>query len=277
MAFVDSLNKAALVVAHPDDEILWFSSIVDKVGLILVCFLDVPSRRDWSEGRQRAARAFPLPNTVFLGLTESETFNGANWSAPVVTDYGLEVAQGESTLPGFSGKTYRDNYELLKNELGVRLQGYTSVFTHNPWGEYGHEEHVQVHRAVSSVRQSLGFNIYFSNYCSTRSYHLMLQYVSGFTSDYDTLKTNANLATQVEQLYRRNNCWTWPFDDYTWFTHECFMKDNGQSDRSDSAGHVFPLNFIKLESSRRRQSHSPLSRLARVIVGGLKANRGRPE
>lgn len=242
-------EKTALVVAHPDDEILWFSSIMDKVDRILICFLDVPSRQDWTQGRRRATQRFPLANVEFIGLTESETFNGADWSVPVSTDYGLEVRRRAGVLPGFDDKRYRDNFNRLLDELGRRLQGCTRVFTHNPWGEYGHEEHVQVYRAVSSLKPRLGYEVLFSNYCSSRSYALMLEHIRGFTSDYQTVETNPELAKRIEQLYRESGCWTWPFDDYTWFTHECFMKDAALAKQKVTAGHGFPLNFIKIDTN----------------------------
>ncbi len=257
-------EKTALVVAHPDDEILWFSSIIDKVDRILICFLDVPSRQDWTQGRRRVSQRFPLANAEFIGLTESEVFNGAHWSAPVSNDYGLEVQRRAGVLPGFDGRRYRDNFDRLLDELGRRLQGCTRVFTHNPWGEYGHEEHVQVYRAVSRLKSSLGFEVLFSNYCSSRSYPLMLEHIHGFTSDYQTLETNPELARRIEQLYRESGCWTWPFDDYTWFTHECFMKDTAPAKQQARAGHGFPLNFIKIDST----SAADLRRsVARRLIG----------
>lgn len=262
--------NAALVVAHPDDEILWFSSIVDKVGLLIVCFTEVPSRRDWTEGRQLAEKHFPLSNTVFLGLTESETFNGANWSAPVETDYGLEVTARPDTLPGFNAQRYHDNFDLLVRELRVRLGAYSTVFTHNPWGEYGHEEHVQVYRAVEALQPTFGFDLRYSNYCSDRSYHLMLRHVSGFTSDYQTARTNPALAKQIEQIYRDAGCWTWPYDDYTWFTHECFASHNQQPSLLRDVGHTFPLNFVKIGTPPATEQTSWASRLTRGITSRIR-------
>lgn len=260
-------EKTALVVAHPDDEILWFSSIIDNVDRILICFLDVPSREDWTRGRRQATQRFPLANAEFIGLTESEAFNGADWFAPVQTDYGLDVKRRAGVLPGFDGQRYRDNFNRLLDELGPRLQGCTRVFTHNPWGEYGHEEHVQVYRAVSRLQPSLGFELLFSNYCSSRSYALMLKHVRGFTSDYQTVETNLELARQIEQVYRENGCWTWPFDDYTWFTHECFMKDAAPVSPEGVAGHGFPLNFIKIDTTPAADTaHST----ARRLIGAMR-------
>jgi len=49
-AAAEMLSSAILVVAHPDDEILWFSSVVDKVDEILFCFGDYPALPALGEG-----------------------------------------------------------------------------------------------------------------------------------------------------------------------------------------------------------------------------------
>ena len=165
----NNFGRVALVVAHPDDEILWFSSIVQKVAKVVVCYLDVPERPDWTAGRRLAMREYPLTNWTFLGLTESVAFAGADWKAPVTTEYGLEVQQRPGTLLGFDAERYRANYHTLCTQLRGVLGESDVVVTHNPWGDYGHEEHVQVHRAVTTVQKVLGYDVWYSNYCSERS------------------------------------------------------------------------------------------------------------
>lgn len=241
-------NDSALIVAHPDDEVLWFSSILKQVGQTIICFLEVESRPDWSEGRRKSLAAFPIQNVVSLGLRESEAFNGANWHSPVCTDYGLDVRKSNHTLPGFSEKRYRENYETLLSRLSSNLKGCKNVFTHNPWGEYGHEEHVQVHQAVRQLQKEHGFRLWYSNYCSNKSHNLMLRHLSVFRSDYVTLETDPDLAQAIEKIYRENDCWTWPFEDYRWFTHECIIEDKGQPVTGSGNGHLFPLNYIRIDN-----------------------------
>jgi LmbE family N-acetylglucosaminyl deacetylase len=241
------LQDAALVVAHPDDEILWFSSVIEHVQTVLICYLDVPSRPDWSEGRRRALSRYPLWHVRALDLVESEAFNGADWRAPVMTSYGLEVSRREGSLASFSGETYRDNFERLRQHLREELRGYRNVITHNPWGEYGHEEHVQVYRAVTSLSTELGFDVWFSNYCSNKSHNLMLAHLRDARSDYTTRPANLELASSLKTLYRDHGCWTW-FDDYLWFTHECFMRDRPARPEPGKYGHHFPLNYLRIET-----------------------------
>jgi len=267
--FSDMFHNAALVVAHPDDEALWFSSILERVDEIVICFMDVVSRPDWSEGRRRCSESYPFRKATFLGVQESEVFNGADWLAPVLTPYGLEVRKNNYSSPGFSEKQYRNNYEELRQKLSIRLRNRRNVFTHNPWGDYGNEEHVQIYRAIQDLQREFGFNLWFSNYCTNKSCNLMLRYVSGFDSNYITIETDRELGKSLMKLYQRNNCWTW-YEDFAWFTHECFMRSNGEVAGARRTGHIFPLNFIKVAVGQNREDGPKHFAVARKMARQLR-------
>jgi LmbE family N-acetylglucosaminyl deacetylase len=263
-------DSSALVVAHPDDEVLWFSSILEDVGNILVCFLDVSSRPDWSAGRRESLRSYPLEGVISLGLTESEVFNGAAWPNPVLSEFGLSVAHLPESLQGYSLETYKSNFERLKAELRPRLTGIRNVITHNPWGEYGHEEHVQVFRAVDALRSELGFRVWFSNYFSSKSYGLMLRYLAGFDGVYRVLKTRPKLGKRVQALYSRNNCWTW-FSDYQWPENEGFLLWAGNAPNTPRAGTVFPMNAIRIEVPSIQLSEQPWRKAVGLILKRIRS------
>lgn len=257
------LNSSILVVAHPDDEILWFSSIASDVDQVIVCYQDVPGNPVWSNGRRKSLLEHPLRNISSLDITESYAFNGANWDSPVITPYGLEISK-----KGKSADEYISNFALLKQRLSGILSRYANVFTHNPWGEYGHEEHVQVYRAVKELQQELKFNVWFSNYCSNKSFSLMQRYIAGFTSDYLTLRTNSSLAHDARDIYMKHECMTW-YHDYVWFSEESFMNDTAISESNGNSGHIFPLNFIKIHNkgadNRARKNRGIFSRIKSKI------------
>src|SRR5580765_529365 len=54
------LRDAAVVVAHPDDEVLWFSSLVAKVGRIVTCYGPNPKVAERGEQRRRVVRAIHM-------------------------------------------------------------------------------------------------------------------------------------------------------------------------------------------------------------------------
>lgn len=262
----EMLKRSVIVSAHPDDEILWFSSILDKVDRSVLCFLDCKSKPHWGIGRKQSISAYPMKNVSCMGIDESEAFNGANWQNPVITDFGIEIHN-----KNISDKKYRENYYKIKKNLENMLMGYCNVFTHNPWGEYGHEDHIQIYRVVKELQRGIKFNLWFSNYCSNKAYNLMLKYISGFNSEYITLETNKILASKIKNLYKENGCWTW-YDNWEWFNEESFMKDEYDhcqwynndlfvkekttQENVKMYGHIFPLNFMKIELSKVSDKHN---------------------
>jgi hypothetical protein len=244
------LEKSIIVVAHPDDEILWFSSIVDKVDEVLLCFSDCDTSPEWSIGRKKSLSEYPLEDISSLGISQSGVFYGANWNVPVITGYGMEISNKE-----ISDKKYKENYYLLRQGLQDKLTAFSNVITHNPWGDYGHPEHVQVYRVVKELQEKMKFNLWFPNYCSNKSFGLMLRYVSGFNSEYITLKTDKKLGKEIENIYKKNGCWTW-YNDWEWFNEESFMKDKDPDETIKIYGHIFPLNNIKIEVPDEKERKS---------------------
>lgn len=259
-----------MVMAHPDDETLWASSILARVGRVLLCYEEAPFLPTISAGRRQALAAFPRPNVRSLGLPEAMSFDAAAWPEPVETEYGLELRQG--ALPGFSAERYRTQFVALRDQLRGELAGCSSVITHNPWGEYGHEDHVQVFRAVAALAPELDFSVWVSCYCSNRSLGLMQRNLPGLGAATPPLSTDLALAAKLKALYTANGCWTWPAD-YTWPAQEVFYRWHGGTAATDSRVH--PLNFIWMTPEPPRTT--PLRRGLRALrrrVGALR--RARP-
>lgn len=235
------LDNAVLVVAHPDDEILWFSSIAADVDEIVIVFRDSPWDEVLSEGRRRALNAFPLATMCCLEITEPAVFNQAAWPLPRETDHGLALA-----APAGTQTRYRRAFDEARAALRPKLVGRQHVYTHNPWGEYGHEEHVLLHRAVVSLQAELGFQLWYDNYASQHSAALLGQHLAGRSGRAVTRRTNIALAHQLRDLYLKHQCWTWDAE-FVWFADECFIAADSLEVRS--AGGVTwlcPINFFYL-------------------------------
>jgi len=232
-------QKSIAVVAHPDDEILWLSSILDKVDHILFCFINYPPQSFLGAGRHAAISEYPLRNISLLDIDEAVSFNVANWNKPIESEYGLEISSNKA-----AAKRYANNYYTLHERLSERLKGVDNVFTHNPWGEYGHEDHVQVYRVIKDIQNQYGFNLWFTNYCGNRSYRLMLKYISSFNTNYHTLQTNIDLAKKIADVYKKHDCWTW-YGGYQWFKEECLINDADILNSNKEFGYISPINFIK--------------------------------
>jgi len=148
------------------------------------------------------------------------------------------------------GRYLRFQYQRPFNRYYKKISGYQNVITHNPWGEYGHEEHVQLYRVVKSLQAEMGFSIWFSNYCSYKSLVFMSQYASGFNSEPLTLKTNKTVSSDVAKIYKENGCWTW-YDGYQWPDEETFIKENAVEEKNPAYGSIFPLNMIHIKIEPR--------------------------
>jgi LmbE family N-acetylglucosaminyl deacetylase len=235
-------GRCALVMAHPDDEALWASSILAQMEHIVLVFGPVGSKPRWTEGRRRAMAAFPLPGAEHLDLTESEVFGGADWEHPVETPQGIAVRRGPGTMAGFSAERYRMNHARLLELLAPRLEGMQAVVTHAPWGEYGHEEHVQVFRAVEAVARRLGVQVWVPGYVSDVSMPLMRRHLGALGAPTPFLPTDPELGDRLRRLYQENGCWTW-LEDYLWPECELFYPWTGGSGPPPK-GRVHPINHI---------------------------------
>jgi len=204
----------AVVVAHPDDEALWLSSVVASAERIVFGFGAVFDRPGRSKARRLAVAALPLSGIVNLEIPES----GVDWKSyqiqPELTSVGIKIA--ESSVR----ERYESNYARLHEGLRASLTGCADVYTHNPWGEYGHPEHVQVYRAVTALQDELGFTVWFSNYGSARN----LSFVRGLAPRLNwarraVVKPDLSTANSLMAVYQHYGAWTYP-SAHRWPDHE---------------------------------------------------------
>lgn len=243
-----ALESAVVVVTHPDDELLWFASILLRVGRVIVCFPEAPFLPALTDARRRLLEEYPI-KLEYLPLAELESFDTADWTAPEETRAGL-------ALPGASPdlqRAYDARAEPLEQELRQRLTGAANVFTHNPWGEYGHEGHVQVHRVVARLATEMGFRPWYGNYASNRTHVLTDRYLSGFGREYYSEPIDARWAASMAAIYRRSGAWTW-LDDYIWFAEECFVSGPLPAPTRRGYGALCPLNMLRLQRVARSRS-----------------------
>jgi LmbE family N-acetylglucosaminyl deacetylase len=233
-------KDAVIVAAHPDDEILWFSSIIKKVKQVIICYINQDSQPDWTQGRIRVLANYPLANAISLDLNLSEVFDSGDWQYPQISPYGLNINHGARRR-----RHYQKNYRLVKNRLRDLLRPYKTVFTHNPWGEYGHEEHVQLFRVIENLQLEMGFGLWVSNYVSNRSQILMQDSMTAISDRFFSKPTNKAFVEQVAELYTKNNCWTW-YSGYEWPSDETFFMVNPINRRKRRLGRVLPMNLIDI-------------------------------
>ncbi len=281
---LDQLKDSVIVVAHPDDEILWFSSLLKRAAHVLFCFSDELYDPVFGARRRSVVENYPLKNTSTIDLVAAGRWRPESFVNPKYNKYGIEIV-GNDDFYSIQLKKYKENYYAMRKKLAGRLSQYRHVFTHNPWGEYGHEEHVQLHRVICELQKKIGYNIWYSGYCSTRTVGLIDPHAC--ISDSLTLPTDSKTAEKLMHVYEQKDCWTW-YKGWRWPQRETFFK-KGAELHPDIEGGTFtslhliampPLsngqNGVGLRTRRRLQTlaRSPASEATRYLrkISGLSEN-----
>ena len=239
---------SAVVVAHPDDEALWLSSVVASVARIVFGFGAVCGKPERSEARRRAVAALPLRGIVNLAIAES----GVEWQSylaePELTPWGVRI------LEPAAGERYQTNHAKLIEDLRPALAGCKDVYTHNPWGEYGHAEHIQVYSAVTALQDELGYTVWFSNYVGPRNW----AFVGGLAGRLNwaqrrVVKPDIATARALMQVYRHYGAWTWK-SGHRWPAQEILYGQPPRSSPDDR--HPLSGEWL-LDVGRLRWWHPP--------------------
>jgi LmbE family N-acetylglucosaminyl deacetylase len=218
----DLFDRLAIVMAHPDDEVLWACSALRAAEKIVLVYGEWPGAPIVSEGRRAAMAAFPLPTLDWLAMPETGVFDSASWPEVRETDYGLYPHPALAILDNFNADQYRAQFGKLREVLRPRLVGIRNVIAHGPWGEYGHEEHVGVFRVVASLAAEMGFKLWVPAYVAPKSEALMLRNLKYCGKPTGPLPIDGAFAEEIAQIYKRTKCWTW-FDSYVWPKSERFL------------------------------------------------------
>jgi LmbE family N-acetylglucosaminyl deacetylase len=197
-------ERHAVVVAHPDDEALWLSSALAGAARVIFCFGAPYGKPEKARARRNAVAALALPGLADLAIPESGAGFSFDWCRPEWSDFGVVI-----NVPRASAR-YRYNFGVLLAALKPLLSGVDAVYTHNPWGEYGHAEHVQVYRALTQLQRELGFVVWFSNYVGDQSWPMvsaLLDTPLWFARR--VAPSQSALARRLQWTYLRHGAWTW--------------------------------------------------------------------
>jgi len=255
-----ALQESVLIVAHPDDEILWFGSVGPSVGRIVICFLSDPAHPDIAEGRRAALARHPWRDRIVcLDMEETCAFDRAGWPKPECSDDGLKIIAATQIAAA-----YAHCAQSLRERLPQFVRGAANVFTHNPWGEYGHEEHVLVHRIVTAIAETAAVPVWYSSYASNWSKELMLHYLARAEPVYVSRDVDTQDMERVADIYRECGAWTW-LDKYRWFPREYFVRGPLPAQPGSGVGWLVPINMINLPDKVDKQPQRRLSVAHRIL------------
>lgn len=168
----------ALIVAHPDDEIIWFSA--QNFDLIVIVFMGRHDRPLAQQCRELAITEHPLKERIILFNIEESGF----WK-----DH-TRIQQLEA-----SRETLNDCLLKLKKQFY-----FTEIFTHNSTGEYGHDDHILVNELVTSIftESQIFFPLNLENGSEQRTTIVV--------------ENDLKFYLAVKEVYIKNKAWTWEYD-----------------------------------------------------------------
>lgn len=116
-----------VIVAHPDDESIWASDILDETTFVLVI-----------NGKNR--------------YDEKITINRRN-----EMNNAMKMIKCEYKICNFPDKQYRWSTDLINNinseilDTIKKFKFLKNIYTHNEYGEYGHIDHIKLHYLVKEI------------------------------------------------------------------------------------------------------------------------------
>ena len=150
---------------------------------------------------------YPLESLHFLDLPEGDFYNKSNWEKPRCSSVGVMLDSSKDQ------SRYHENFRILVSKLSPLLHDIDHVFTHNPWGEYGHEDHVQIFCVINFIFHNKGKGtLFFPTVTSEKSEPLRAKHGSVDQNQKIQERSNSILAYQLKRLYSENSCWTWHLD-----------------------------------------------------------------
>lgn len=249
-------DRLAIVMAHPDDEVLWACSALRAAEKIVVVYGELKCAPILTEGRRAAMAAFPLPTLDWLQMVESGVFDSASWPNARETEYGVYPHAALRVMDSFDAARYRRQFDEMRDLLRPRLAGMKNVIAHGPWGEYGHEDHIQVFRVVASLAGEIGFQLWVPGYYAPKAEVLMRRNLRLLGRPTEPLPVDKALAEDIAQIYKRTNTWTW-FDSYVWPDNERFFPWHAEGVPSGAAARPEEIQRIRFpddyEAIRRSQ------------------------
>lgn len=215
---MENFEKGILIVAHPDDECLFATSILNNISTLVICFNDIPKEDDISLKRIKLIESYPLKDlkVISLNLKQSEkSFFPINW---------LRINDKFSGIGGGYIKTsYDNNYYKIINKLRKIIPNSSLIISHNPWGEYGHAEHCQVFKASFEIAKETNSRLFVDGYFSNLSMFYAKRKLHLLKSINSVIQTNMKLYKLLKNHYLKFDCWTW-YENYKLPKNEIFFE-----------------------------------------------------
>ena len=188
--------RALLLIAHPDDEVIFFWWALQNPAwkLSILC---VTSDR-YNEQRKKWAKR----SEGLFALCSERQIN----IACMHEDSGFARRTGRNGFLAGIEKGIMSNYFSLEEESENGEFDY--VITHNLWGEYGHTDHIWIHNfARRAFKKVMTSDIFVKNeWTSFLPAASLLKNAKGGCGQFEN---NTDEYEELKFHYDKIRCWTW--------------------------------------------------------------------
>jgi len=205
--------RILVVVAHPDDEVLWLGPLLRSAATILVALAVHSHKEDITVGREFVRAEYPFNTFEYLQLRSPRAYLRSDWLRRRPVEEGVALL---ANCPEEIARAYRESYGLLVDALEPYIRGHQVIYSHNLWGEYGHEEHIQVAHAVVSLASRLGKSVWaWDGLPSERLLADGMRLRHDFYGNRighlprTHMQIDIALYRDISKLYRSYGAWTW--------------------------------------------------------------------
>jgi len=227
-----------LIYAHMDDDLIWMLPF-------------------WKISEKFIGGAMPATPTYRTIVSQQQSFmnsNGynieyqANWYTPWD-----DISDGEYSSYYLAGnesfnyllndhletRLYNNPTELSRyeiNKIKAKLEQYFAdpsmrrVITHNNWGEYGHQHHKALNKAVRELAVKYRRDVWMLG-CDNGGF-IDVNVPNGITYTYGSFNT-PSLYTGIRTIYSNNGLWTWYTDRVPSGDHKFIRIVEAGSDKSN--------------------------------------------
>ena len=197
-----------MVQAHPDDEIIFGYPIFQDESIektLLCCTSDLynPSRQWCAERKYALEKCCELTNTKLYCLDYPSSFYTLQSRRPAGVP---RTPEGDAQGP------LRAACDEITTMIERLSEDVDYIYTHNPYGEYGHRDHQTCFDLVMKTtdKDVLITDIHLpSNWSKHYTFSKKMNQVYYKNIFKQNIKLNNKLYDECEKLYRQANSWTW--------------------------------------------------------------------